>query len=135
MENLENKLKEKGMSIEEFEELVKEYNKSSEGLPPSATGHDDMDDYNCPSCHRYLTSVDDWISERDPFCPHCGQKINWGKTEESPVEKFLNVKDAWDQGTVSDWFIASVGNEDPVWTEDHIDELLNDFYLFKKESC
>lgn len=40
---------------------------------------------------------------------------------------------AMDSGTLSDWYISSVGNESPVWTEEHIDELLNDFYVIPKD--
>jgi hypothetical protein len=39
-----------------------------------------------------------------------------------------------DIGFLYDWYISSVGDEDPVWTEDHIDELFNDFYLIPKEN-
>lgn len=37
-----------------------------------------------------------------------------------------------DSGYVTDWFITSVGTEEPVWTQEHIDELVNDFYLIPK---
>ena len=36
-------------------------------------------------------------------------------------------------GFLYDWYINSVGNESPVWTEEHIDELFEDFYLIPKE--
>lgn len=35
-------------------------------------------------------------------------------------------------GYLVDWFINSVGDEEPVWTEGHIDELINDFYIIPK---
>jgi len=35
-------------------------------------------------------------------------------------------------GYLCDWFINSVGDEEPVWTEGHIDELINDFYIIPK---
>ena len=34
---------------------------------------------------------------------------------------------------LSDWYISSVGDEEPVWTEEHLDELFNDFYLIPRE--
>lgn len=39
-----------------------------------------------------------------------------------------------DRGYLSDWYISSVNPDDePVWTEEHLDELFNDFYLIPKE--
>lgn len=36
---------------------------------------------------------------------------------------------------LSDWYISSVNQDDsPVWTEEHIEELFNDFYLIPKEA-
>ena len=37
------------------------------------------------------------------------------------------------RGILSDWYIYSVSNKQPVWTEEHLDELFNDFYLIPKE--
>ena len=37
------------------------------------------------------------------------------------------------RGILSDWYIYSVGDKKPVWTEEHLDELFNDFYLIPKE--
>ena len=43
------------------------------------------------------------------------------------------MENAMDRGTLIDWYISSVSAEDyPVWTEEHIDELLNDFYVIPK---
>lgn len=39
-----------------------------------------------------------------------------------------------DSGYLCDWFINSVGDEEPVWTEEHIDELTNDFYVIPKNT-
>lgn len=39
----------------------------------------------------------------------------------------------YDFGTLYDWYITSVDDSDPVWTEAHIEELLNDFYVIPKE--
>lgn len=44
----------------------------------------------------------------------------------------MNTDEAMDKATLTDWYISSVGNEDPVWTDAHIEELFNDFYLFPK---
>ena len=37
------------------------------------------------------------------------------------------------RGVLSDWYIYSVSDEQPVWTDEHLDELFNDFYLIPKE--
>ena len=37
------------------------------------------------------------------------------------------------RGVLFDWYISSVGDEEPVWTEEHLDELFNDFYLIPRE--
>ena len=37
------------------------------------------------------------------------------------------------RGVLSDWYIYSVSNKQPVWTEEHLDELFNDFYLIPNE--
>lgn len=42
---------------------------------------------------------------------------------------------AVDEGFLSDWYQASVSSDDePVWTDEHIHEVCNDFYLIPKES-
>lgn len=41
-------------------------------------------------------------------------------------------KEAVDFGYLADWYIRSVTNDPPVWTEEHIEELFNDFYLVPK---
>lgn len=36
---------------------------------------------------------------------------------------------------LTDWYINSVSSDDtPVWTEEHIEELLNDFYVIPKSN-
>ena len=44
--------------------------------------------------------------------------------------------DPIDRAYLSDWYINSVSESDiPVWTEEHLDELFNDFYLIPKENA
>ena len=50
------------------------------------------------------------------------------------MAKFVNLEAAYDQGTLTDWYISSVGSEPPVWTDEHIEELLNDFYVIPKDT-
>lgn len=50
------------------------------------------------------------------------------------TEKYVPLEEKMDEGTLQDWYISSVSSEDePVWTEAHIEELLNDYYVIPKE--
>lgn len=44
------------------------------------------------------------------------------------------MNEAIDYGTLFDWYISSVGDEAPVWTEQHIDELFRDYILIPKNA-
>lgn len=37
-----------------------------------------------------------------------------------------------DKGYLEDWFISSVNDDPPVWTEKHIRELIGDFHLIPR---
>lgn len=54
--------------------------------------------------------------------------------EAEPMGKYISKDDAVGAGYLSDWYISSVGDESPVWTDEHIDELLNDFLVIPKET-
>lgn len=49
------------------------------------------------------------------------------------MSEYIRREEAVDDGYLSDWYIASVGDESPVWTDEHIEELLNDFIVFPKD--
>ena len=50
------------------------------------------------------------------------------------MPKYIDVEaNAYNYGTLYDWFISSVGPEPPVWTEGHIEEL-EDFYVIPKST-
>lgn len=49
------------------------------------------------------------------------------------IEKEILNKSV-DMGYLYDWYIASVTGDPPVWTEEHLQELLNDFILIPKEN-
>lgn len=54
------------------------------------------------------------------------------------VEKYekrlVDLEKAMDKSTLCDWYITSVSPKDePVWTDGHIEELLNDFYVIPKD--
>lgn len=48
------------------------------------------------------------------------------------IKEYLE-RESYDHATLSDWYISSVDNSTPVWTDEHIDELLNDFYVIPRE--
>ena len=51
------------------------------------------------------------------------------------MPKYIDVDSAaYDYGTLVDWLISSVGPEPPVWTEPHIEELIEDFYVVPKST-
>lgn len=47
---------------------------------------------------------------------------------------FINLDAAYDIDTLTCWYISSVGAEPPVWTDEHIEELLTDFYVIPKDT-
>lgn len=49
--------------------------------------------------------------------------------------EYIKLSEAYDIGTLEDWYINSIDNTDePVWTDAHLEELMNDFYLFPRET-
>ena len=45
----------------------------------------------------------------------------------------VDLEKAMDKSTLYDWYVTSVKQKDtPVWTGEHIEELLNDFYVIPK---
>lgn len=47
---------------------------------------------------------------------------------------FLDINNAWGEGTLQDWYMNSIDNTiPPIWTEEHISELCNDFYVIPRE--
>lgn len=47
----------------------------------------------------------------------------------------LKKEKAVDEGYLYDWYIHSVTDDEPIWTEAHIEELFNDFILIPKEEA
>lgn len=57
---------------------------------------------------------------------------NVGKYE----KRLVDLEKAMDESTLYDWYVTSVKQTDaPVWTGEHIEELLNDFYVIPKEAA
>ena len=50
------------------------------------------------------------------------------------MAEYISKQAAVDAGYLSDWYISSVGDEPPAWTDAHIDELLNDFIVIPKDT-
>lgn len=65
---------------------------------------------------------------------HCSAVVDY--MENIPAVDAVEVmqKEAVDYGYLADWYIRSVTNDPPVWTEEHIEELFNDFYLVPKDN-
>ena len=62
-----------------------------------------------------------------------GDMVPWeGKDVFARIRKLPSAQPV-DEGYLIDWYISSVDNSEPVWTEAHIEELMNDFYLIPKE--
>ena len=50
-------------------------------------------------------------------------------------EKVIIEKYAWGMATLSNWYQDSIDEtQEPVWTDKHLEELYNDFYLIPKQS-
>lgn len=50
-------------------------------------------------------------------------------------KEYISLDTAYDIGTLEDWYINSVSQDDaPVWAEEHLKEMLNDFYVIPKDT-
>lgn len=50
------------------------------------------------------------------------------------IKKFV-IDQAVDEEFLHDWYQNSISNTDePVWTDEHIEEICGDFYLIPKET-
>lgn len=51
------------------------------------------------------------------------------------MANYIDTDDAWGEGTLQDWYLNSIENATPpVWTEEHIAELCNDFIVIPKNA-
>ena len=50
------------------------------------------------------------------------------------MAEYIDKSKTYDYATLYDWLISSVGPEPPVWTDAHIDELMNDFLIFPNDT-
>lgn len=50
-------------------------------------------------------------------------------------KEYISLDTAYDIGALEDWYINSVSQDDaPVLTEEHLKEMLNDFYVIPKDT-
>ena len=51
------------------------------------------------------------------------------------MSEYIDKDAAVDEGYLQDWYISSVSEDDePVWTEAHIEELANDFIVIPNDT-
>ena len=48
--------------------------------------------------------------------------------------KFINVNEAYEHNDLACWYQNSVDDTPPIWTDEHLEELLNDFYVIPKDT-
>ena len=48
------------------------------------------------------------------------------------MKVYIDSDNVVDKELLEDWYINSVSDDEPVWTEAHIEELYNDFFLIPK---
>ena len=47
---------------------------------------------------------------------------------------YLSTDEAYDYNTLACWYQNSVDESPPVWTDEHLEELLQDFYIIPKDT-
>ena len=80
----------------------------------------------------------DFIGSLDvPICTELSLAVDKLAEYEDAEEQGLLLKKekAVDEGYLYDWYIHSVTDDEPIWTEAHIEELFNDFILIPKEEA
>ena len=51
------------------------------------------------------------------------------------MANYVDTSAAWDEGALQDWYMNSIDDTiPPIWTEEHISELRNDFFVIPKEA-
>ena len=58
--------------------------------------------------------------------------VAWQPLPETYHSEKETQKQSVDKAYLCDWFINSVDNDDPIWTEEHIEELLKDFLIIPR---
>ena len=87
----------------------------------------------CDICGREYKSDSMFIKQCQnaviSLCKKCAKDLH------NELEQFdLGYNDTMSKGELTNWFIDSVSlNDEPVWTEKHIDELLGSFYVIPKD--
>lgn len=96
----------------------------------------------CPFCGgkaRLIEVLDHWIAHCDN-CPSMVGLFNksddavgaWNKRADS---KCISIDNAVDLGFLQEWYQDSVSaTDEPVWTDEHLRELTDDFILIPKDA-
>lgn len=48
--------------------------------------------------------------------------------------KFIDINEAYEHHDLACWYQSSVDDTPPIWTDEHLEELLNDFYVIPKDT-
>ena len=85
----------------------------------------------------YWIGEEFWTSAKEPDDEEIDNVYMKLKEYEDLEEQgmLLKKEDAVDEGYLYDWYIHSVSDDEPLWTEAHIEELFNDFILIPKEEA
>lgn len=72
-----------------------------------------------------------WLAECKALKTRIGNDFS---LDTEVIKKEILEESSVDRGDLSDWYISSVSeNSNPVWTEEHLDELFGDFILIPKK--
>lgn len=80
----------------------------------------------CKDCHYFYRYEDCYIRRI------AEKLVDKGYRRASDVAREI-FEESYDYKTLADWYISSVDDSKPVWSDAHISELLNDFYIIPKE--
>ena len=48
--------------------------------------------------------------------------------------RFIDINEAYEHHDLACWYQSSVDDTPPIWTDEHLEELLNDFYVIPKDT-
>lgn len=48
--------------------------------------------------------------------------------------RYIDVNEAYEHHDLACWYQSSVDDTPPIWTDEHLEELLNDFYVVPKDT-
>lgn len=96
----------------------------------------------CDICDREYKSDSMFIKDCPnitiSLCKKCAKELHNELEQFNSDNNYImlnqDYNDIMSKDELTNWFIDSVStNEEPVWTEKHIDELLDNFYVIPKD--